>query len=539
MKQLSLFSLLLYSVLVYSQNTHTVVQTDWSRGWGQEYLTNSTGFFVHYGIDFSSSPGEITMNNTTKNSMGVPFEFKGRIFTSTVNGLMAFDTLAKTWDFLTPNIYYLDHAILRDTLYVMGIRKIYAYDGSTNDYGLGPNGFWFHSNTPESYIFCIDAVGDYLYFGGRLGSSGSAYRYNPTSEVWEKMGSNFTQGVYCFEEYNGTLFVGTHWSGGIYAWNGSTWAYVYGMGLMTVYDLQIFNGKLYACGITTSHNTGKIVEYDGTSWTTIYSGHGVRYMTVHDNKLYFSAHKATPPGAVYAYDGTSSTQIYTLENEAFPVGLLSLNDELYYGGVEHVYGGTNNSKLYKSGNTFYELYVSYLNSSTITATTGDWGFLSSDKTEPSNTGVKMYVMGRDNTEEWGVNREFIYTPNNAQIQSTDTELRYQAVLWTADPSETPSLQEVRLQASISLGTSELEKTFEFNLFPNPSNGLIQIERNSSLSDDFSIEVYNYVGKLMFSKEIQHSNLLELDLSNLPNGLYLIRFKQKDKQITQKLEIAKR
>lgn len=536
MKNPIFFLLMFCPYFLFSQTPYTYIQTDWSGGSNQEYFTNNTKFFDSYQIDYSSSPGAITTNSTAKYSVGVPFEFKGKIFTSSVNGLMAFDTLTNTWDFEATNITYIDHAILRDTLYIMSILKIYSYDGSKTDYGLGPNGFKFHSNTPESYIFCIDAVGDYLYFGGRVVSSGTAYKFNQTSKAWVKMGSNFTQGVMCFAEYNGVLYAGTHWSGEIYAWNGSSWVSFYSMGLMTVYDFEIFDGKLYACGITSAHTSGKIAQFDGTNWSTIYSGHGVRFMTTHNNKLYFSAQKATPPGAVFAYDGSASTQIYALENEAYPQGLLSLDGDLYYGGIDHVYGGINNSKLHKSGSPFYEIYVRYLNSSTFTTTTNSWGTISYDQTEPTNTGVEMYVMGRDNNLNWGVNREFVYIPNNSSILLTDNELRYRVVLWSTDANAAASLEEVRLQASSYLSRKEIENPIQFKIFPNPSSGQIEIEFQNQSNSKFDLRIYDYLGKLIYSKHQINGLSDNIDLSHLAKGFYFLEIANDQQRLKQKLEL---
>lgn len=539
MKNYLIFTLLFAPHVLFAQPKVNYLQTDWSGGSGYPYYDYPTVFFDHYEIDYTTV-GELTANSNKKNSVNVPFLYKGKIYTSTVNGLMAFDKLSETWDFMTPNITYLDHAILRDTLYVMGIYKIYACDGSTNDYGLGPNGFKFHSNTPNSYIFCLDAVGDYLYYGGRVGSSGTAYKYNQTLKEWVQMGGNFTQGVYCFAEYEGNLYVGTHWYGEIYKWNGTSWTEVYDTSLMTVMDLIVHDGKLYASGITTAHSGGRIYEYDGTNWQTIYTGYGVRYMTIHDNKLYFSAHKSTPPGAVYVYDGTTSTQVYTLENEAYPVGLLSDDGNLYYGGIEHVYGGVNNSTLYKNGTSFYELYVRYLNSSTFTSFSGIWGDLSYDIQTPANTGVKLYVIGRENTEDWGVNREFIYTPNNTSIQPTDKELRYRAVLWSADANATAKLEEVRMQTGDFVSTSQLDFNENLQIFPNPNKGIFNIRLPESIKEGSNIKIYNYLGKKVFelknTKQINANDHFELAFSDACTGIYILEIISENQKFRQKLVI---
>lgn len=540
MKKYLILTFFVFSLALFAQEKVYFLQTDWSGGPGHEFFSNTNVFFDHYYVDYTTNNGLISFNSSIKNSVSVPFEYKGKIFTSTVQGLMAYDKSENTWEFTAPNIvYYLDHTILRDTLYILGMYKIFTYDGSKNDYGLGPNGFKFHSNTPTTYIFCLDAAGDYLYFGGRVGYSGCAYKYNQTLKQWVKMGGYFSDGIYCFIEYNGALYAGTHWSGAIYKWSGTNWSLFYSTGLMTVYDLKIFNGKLYACGITSGHTSGKIVDYDGTTWNTAYTGHGVRCMAIHDSKLYFSAHKSSPPGAVYAYDGTTSTQIYTLENEAYPTGLLSDNGNLYYGGIEHVYGGVNNSTLYKNGSTFYELYVRYLTSSTFSTFSGVWENLSYDTQTPANTGVNLYIMGRNNSELWGSNREFIYTPNNSPIQTTDKQIRYLAVLWSADPTSAPILEEVRINSGDYLSTRHLDYNNTIQIYPNPNNGTFNLKLAENLPKGSQIIVYNYIGKQIYNKnsiQLNANNNIEIKLTNTAAGIYVIEIVSENMKSQQKFYI---
>ena len=62
-----------------------------------------------------------------------------------------------------------------------------------------------------------------------------------------------------------------------------------------------------------------------------------------------------------------------------------------------------------------------------------------------------------------------------------------------------------------------------SVFPNPTNGLLEITLDEAFNEDYKIEIYNYLGNklVVISKnkdELKH----ELDISNLPAGIYLIK-----------------
>ena len=68
---------------------------------------------------------------------------------------------------------------------------------------------------------------------------------------------------------------------------------------------------------------------------------------------------------------------------------------------------------------------------------------------------------------------------------------------------------------------------DFNLFPNPSNGLLKIKSYGFESAEIS--VYNLQGELLL-KYMRTSNFI--DLSMVAKGYYLIVFKQNDKIASQ-------
>lgn len=82
--------------------------------------------------------------------------------------------------------------------------------------------------------------------------------------------------------------------------------------------------------------------------------------------------------------------------------------------------------------------------------------------------------------------------------------------------------------SISLLTNiELKNTISY--WPNPANDLIFIESKGFIIKD--IKIYNKLGQLI--KEVQYinSNMLQIDISNLPDGIYIGMIKNNNEEST--------
>ncbi len=85
--------------------------------------------------------------------------------------------------------------------------------------------------------------------------------------------------------------------------------------------------------------------------------------------------------------------------------------------------------------------------------------------------------------------------------------------------------------SVSLCTgiaSVIEKDVTVGLYPNPTNGLLNIAL-SSLSENVSIELYSNMGQLILSQKI-NSLTSDLNLENTANGIYSIRITENGKAV---------
>ncbi|MDP3558648.1 MAG: T9SS type A sorting domain-containing protein [Bacteroidota bacterium] len=82
--------------------------------------------------------------------------------------------------------------------------------------------------------------------------------------------------------------------------------------------------------------------------------------------------------------------------------------------------------------------------------------------------------------------------------------------------------------------SELpENKFSFDVFPNPSSGLLTINP-LNLKNTANILVTNLLGEIIYSDKITNNTLKEINLSNYSKGIYFITIKDNDNSISKKI-----
>ncbi len=81
-------------------------------------------------------------------------------------------------------------------------------------------------------------------------------------------------------------------------------------------------------------------------------------------------------------------------------------------------------------------------------------------------------------------------------------------------------------------------TESISIYPNPSeNGVFTVSTGSS-SNKTVVTVYNIIGEVVFSKEVNSAGKQIIDLSNEPDGCYFVNFKNDTSTITRKITISK-
>lgn len=78
-----------------------------------------------------------------------------------------------------------------------------------------------------------------------------------------------------------------------------------------------------------------------------------------------------------------------------------------------------------------------------------------------------------------------------------------------------------------------------NVYPNPSNDIINIEYINS-GEDIMVELYDALGRKLFSKEIKNNETQsQMDLKSYSSAEYFLRFFTKSGKLVQTFKIIKR
>lgn len=84
----------------------------------------------------------------------------------------------------------------------------------------------------------------------------------------------------------------------------------------------------------------------------------------------------------------------------------------------------------------------------------------------------------------------------------------------------------------ALSIDDLNNSLELSLYPNPTTSILNIELNTSeVRLDF--QVFDILGKQVIKGRSNSQNHLKIDVSNLQQGLYLIKIASEDKNVTKR------
>ena len=67
----------------------------------------------------------------------------------------------------------------------------------------------------------------------------------------------------------------------------------------------------------------------------------------------------------------------------------------------------------------------------------------------------------------------------------------------------------------------IEDNFNIKIYPNPTTGSFSISLTDH-SENLTVELYNSVGKLVYSKKFSKQNKIDVDITSQPKGVYLVK-----------------
>jgi hypothetical protein len=122
----------------------------------------------------------------------------------------------------------------------------------------------------------------------------------------------------------------------------------------------------------------------------------------------------------------------------------------------------------------------------------------------------------------------------------DVEGLFSVTYKVKDLSGNESKEEIRtINVVPSVGVNNvLNLDGMISIYPNPSNGKINLRLASIQNENVKILIYDMLGKVIEGMEINSNNLQanELDLSAQPKGIYLIKVQTSKKTSVQKIQI---
>lgn len=429
------------------------IQSDWSGGDGQEYFSDPAKFLVQHNLDYLSSPGSFISDASVpyKSSITHMAEFQGKLLVGFSFGTLAYNPVDGQWSMPLPGYALSENAVYDGKLYTIYGLKVLSYDGTQNEYGLGPNGLAIHSDLATngmSSLYTICNVAGELLVGCRSPENvARVMRWNGSQ--WVQKGNAFSNGIYDIIEYNGEIYAGTHWSGVIYKFNGSSWVPAFYTGMMSVKDFEIHNGELYAGSLNGSYNYGKIHRFNGSTWTQIWSGYGgVNRLQSFGNDLIVSHQRAArtaatqPSGFISKYNSTQGISLVRyFETESFAMDFEVFNGDLYYGGYGTTYfGGLATGKFFKNHELYEYIHGTRMISSIIPSNGGEWGQLEYDCQNTGSAGSEVCIRDFDGTNYgWQ-----IYCPNFSEIDFTTNALQYMIYGWNIGNESQTIFDEIRI-----------------------------------------------------------------------------------------------
>ena len=176
----------------------------------------------------------------------------------------------------------------------------------------------------------------------------------------------------------------------------------------------------------------------------------------------------------------------------------------------------------------------------LTTTTNNWLKVNLEGTTSNRDGVGSVI-----EISTSGNKQFRYTLNgegylgqNSKTQffglGSNTTIDYVKVTWLSGIVDI----HYNISANQSIGITEGSDTLsseqnsyvKTRVFPNPVKDVLNINSTQQL---LSYDIFDILGKNLMTKSV-YSNYVEIDLSNLPSGIYILRYLTEDKQVVKKI-----
>ena len=258
----------------------------------------------------------------------------------------------------------------------------------------------------------------------------------------------------------------------------------------------------------------------------------INSIIIYGSYIFLGTSNANNPnfyGGVYfsTINGSSWTPVnYALLN----VNSLTASGINIFAGTERgVYLSTNNGTSWSAENTGLPTYPnddiwSLATSGLNIFAGGLWGGL---------------FFSNDNGTIWSVVSPELHNNNNNNISSLAINSSYIFASTTTSPNYGTGIWKCLL-SDILTGVNEIQiikSELQIKIYPNPTSDFINVYLSNCKNENINAEIYDVLGNLVYSEsfELHTSDIIhQINISNLNDGVYIIKFQTKDQTETQKI-----
>jgi PKD repeat protein len=115
------------------------------------------------------------------------------------------------------------------------------------------------------------------------------------------------------------------------------------------------------------------------------------------------------------------------------------------------------------------------------------------------------------------------------------EIKYTVTDYTGNYSSVSRLIYVSDKGACATSVRDAENS-KFRIYPNPSNGLLNIYIDMPGKTETAVLVFDALGKVIVSRNIEGGRLTQIDLGNIAEGIYTVQFISDGLKSTQKVSV---
>jgi len=155
--------------------------------------------------------------------------------------------------------------------------------------------------------------------------------------------------------------------------------------------------------------------------------------------------------------------------------------------------------------------------------------------EVSDASFVSWTTNGDGTFDSPTSENATYTPGSQDLANGEVLLTLSAT--PTAPCQETDADELLLSFTVCTDIANVESVEEITVYPNPSQGVINVNLTGVKAEEAQISVSNAAGKVIYSSNVrvEGSSVNEkIDLSSQPEGVYLVKTTVNNEVVTRKV-----